>query len=81
MGGAYIHTTFKEEIKLNHTNEIGDWMADGCGAGIPGEQLDDFLHHIQLPRNKVGAFVGRNDLLQEGIQRLYESHTHSYCTI
>ena len=67
----YVFNTFFTEIERLGERKI-QWKTDGRGAGIPGEILDDFLHHMKLCKNKVDAFVGRDDLREEAMQRLYE---------
>ena len=58
-------------IKIKRLEERKlQWKTDG--AGVPGEILDDFLHHVKVCKYKIDAFVGRDDLRAEGIQRLYE---------
>jgi len=76
----HVFTTFVNELdRLGERKR--EWNVDGRGAGIPGEILGDFLHHMKLCKRKVDAFVGREDLLAEASQRLYEpnqgTHSHS----
>ena len=69
----HVSATFVTELDRLGERKL-QWNLDGCGAGIPGEILGDFLHHMKLCKRKVDAFVGREDLLAEASQRLYEPH-------
>ena len=57
------------------------WEFDGCGLGLPGLVLDDFLHHLAWARTKCSTFVGRQLLLDRAIDTiLAESDTTTTTT-
>lgn len=41
------------------------WLVDGDGVGIPGQLLQDILHHYSWARAKCETFIGRENLLQD----------------
>ena len=43
------------------------WNHDGCGLGLPGDLLDEMLHHVVWAREKCRGFVGRDALVQQAM--------------
>ena len=50
--------------------DIGRWVEDGCGLGVPGDRLDEMLHHVAWARQKCETFVGREDLLSRAMEAI-----------
>jgi len=46
------------------------WNEDGCGAGVPGVELAEFLHHRDWATEKVREFYGREELVQEVLRHV-----------
>ena len=49
-----------------------DWDRDGSGVGLPGESLDEMLHHCLWARTKFESFQGRESLIEECMARIVE---------
>lgn len=43
------------------------WIADGAGLGISGEEATEMLHHCSFAHRKCSTFVGRKALVDVGI--------------
>ena len=49
------------------------WMADSGGLGVPGAVGVEILHHCEWARQKVHDFVGRRDVVEQGVRRIFDS--------
>ena len=49
-----------------------DWDRNGSGVGLPGESLDEMLHHCLWARTKFESFQGRESLIEECMARIVE---------
>ena len=61
-----LRTSLREIIEQRKA-----WNRDGCGLGLPGEELAEMLHHAAWAREKVLDFVGREELIAEALRRVF----------
>ena len=61
-----LHASLHEIIEQRKA-----WNCDGCGLGLPGEELAEMLHHAAWAREKVLDFVGREELIAEALRRVF----------
>ena len=56
-----------------------EWMADSGGLCVPGAVGVEILHHCDWARQKCEDFIGRTELVEEGVRRILESRA-TKCT-
>ena len=44
------------------------WMESGCGLGLPGDLLEEMLHHSEWTSSKVSEFFGREQVVNTALQ-------------
>ena len=45
-----------------------EFDADGCGMNLPGQLLEEFLHHANWAHNLCVSFISREKLVAEGLR-------------
>ena len=53
-----------------------DWDRDGGGIGLPGECIDELLHHCLWAKKKWESFHGRDNLLKKCLAKVLRLQSH-----
>ena len=65
---AVLKTSLEEVIDLKKS-----WIEDGCGLGLPGDELDEVLHHWEWAAAKVRSFHGREEEVKRALEVIRSS--------
>ena len=71
---AWYHAA-KKRLSVELTSLIDEykqWQRCGGRLNVPGAVASEFVHHYDWCRLKCSTFIGREDLIREGMEWVYK---------